>query len=61
MIKLKNNKTLLDTIKDNFKIVRKNVLVNSYIYGGKYTQKNKRDAYIEYLESIISYNIQGGK
>lgn len=50
--------TTLGKIKKNFEIVRKNALVNSYIYGGKYTQKNKKDAYIEYLETIIDFNIK---
>ncbi|MBQ0113327.1 MAG: hypothetical protein KBT03_09380 [Bacteroidales bacterium] len=33
-----------------FETIRKNALANPNVYGGRYAQKNKKDAYIEFLE-----------
>ena len=43
----------LQNMKTTFNIVRRNALANPMVYGGKYTQKNKKDAYIEYLEGYV--------
>ena len=40
-------------MKEEFEIVRKNVLANPNLYGGRYTQNNKKDAYIEFLEDKL--------
>lgn len=37
-------------LKNKFEIIRQNALANPYLYASAYTQKNKKDAYIEYLE-----------
>lgn len=40
-------------MKEEFEIVRKNALANPNLYGGRYTQNNKKDAYIEFLEDKL--------
>ncbi len=46
--------TSLEKLKKNFDVVRKNALANSKTYYmGKYMQKDKKDAYIEYLEDLL--------
>lgn len=40
-------------MKEKFEIIRKNALANPNLYGGRYTQKNRKDAYIEFLEDIL--------
>lgn len=40
-------------MKEKFKIIRKNALANPNLYGGRYTQKNRKDAYIEFLEDKL--------
>lgn len=42
-----------EKLKHNFQIVRKNVLANPSLYGGRYTQKNIDKAYIEWLEDLL--------
>lgn len=49
-------KTSLGKVRATFDNVRQNALANPWLYGGKYTQRNRKDAYIEYLESIIETN-----
>lgn len=41
---------LIAQLKDEFNTIRSNALVNSNAYDGRYTQKNRKDAYIEFLE-----------
>ena len=41
---------LIVQLKDEFNIIRSNALVNPNTYDGRYTQKNRKDAYIEFLE-----------
>lgn len=38
----------------DFEVVRKNALANGNVYGGKYTQKSKAEAYKEYKNDISS-------
>lgn len=45
-------------LKKDFDVVRKNALANKYLYGLRYTQKNKKDAYIEYLEDLLHIAIK---
>lgn len=40
-------------MKEEFEIVRKNALANPNLHGGRYTQKNRKDAYIEFLEDML--------
>lgn len=40
-------------MKEKFEIIRKNVLANPNLYSGRYTQKNRKDAYIEFLEDSL--------
>lgn len=40
-------------MKEKFEIERKNALANPNLYGGRYTQKNRKDAYIEFLEDML--------
>lgn len=40
-------------LKNKFEIIRQNALANPYAYGGAYTQKKKKDAYIEWLEVLL--------
>ena len=40
-------------MKEEFEIIRKNALANPNLYNGRYTQKNKKDAYIEFLEDRL--------
>ena len=44
---------LQNTIDDQFKIVRKNALANPVLYNFRYTQKDCKDAKIEYLMSTL--------
>lgn len=40
-------------MKQEFEIIRKNVLANPNLYSGRYTQKNRKEAYIEFLEDSL--------
>lgn len=40
-------------MKEEFEIIRKNALANPNLHGGRYTQKNRKDAYIEFLEDKL--------
>lgn len=40
-------------MKEKFEIIRKTALANPNLYGGRYTQKNRKDAYIEFLEDML--------
>lgn len=41
---------LIAQLKDEFNTIRDNAIVNPNAYDGRYTQKNRKDAYIEFLE-----------
>lgn len=45
--------TPLGWVRYSFRVVRKNALKCCYLYNFRYTQKDRRDAYIEYLEHLI--------
>ena len=36
-----------------FDAIRKNALANPNLYNGRYTQKNRKDAYIEFLMDLL--------
>lgn len=40
----------LQNMRTTFNMVRRNALANPMAHGGRYIQKSKKDAYIEYLE-----------
>lgn len=44
-----------EQIENTFKSVRRNALSNPQLYGGKYSQRNKIEAYNEYLQDYIIY------
>lgn len=46
-------KTPLGWVRHCFDIARKNALKNNWLYDFRFTQRNRKDAYIEYLEHII--------
>ena len=41
---------LIAQLKNEFDTIRSNTLTNPNTYDGRYTQKNRKDAYIEFLE-----------
>mgnify|MGYP007005897940 CR=1 FL=1 len=43
----------LQNMRTTFDMLRRNALANPMVYGGRYTQKSKKDAYIEYLETHV--------
>lgn len=43
----------LQTLRITFDMLRRNALANPMVYGGRYIQKSKKDAYIEYLELTV--------
>lgn len=43
----------LQNLRITFDMIRRNTLANPMVYGGRYTQKSKKDAYIEYLENRV--------
>ena len=40
-------------MEEEFEIIRKTALANPNLYGGRYTQKNRKEAYIEFLEDKL--------
>lgn len=52
------NYTTLGRVKENFKRVRENALANPYLYNLRYIQRNRKDAYIEYLEQIVANSVK---
>lgn len=53
-VKEANNAKLESKYDPEFETVRKNALANSSVYGGKYTQKSKSEAYKEYKNDTAS-------
>ena len=43
----------LQNLRITFDMIRRNALANPMVYGGRYIQKSKKDAYIEYLEGRV--------
>lgn len=41
------------TLKEEFKIVRRNALANPNLYNGRYTDKDYQKAYAQYLEDTL--------
>lgn len=43
----------LQNLRITFDAIRRNALANPMVYGGRYIQKSKKDAYIDYLEGRV--------
>ena len=43
----------LQTLRITFDMLRRNALANPMVYGGRYSQKSRKDSYIEYLETHV--------
>ena len=44
---------LLQTLRTTFDMLRRKALANPMVYSGRYSQKSRKDSYIEYLETHV--------
>ena len=44
----------LQTLRTTFDMLRRNALANPMVYSGRYSQKSRKDSYIEYLETHVT-------